>query len=106
MPRLGQMHQFKFKADGLAEAPLGLYVYPVLQAADIMLFKGTHVPVGDDQVQHLELCRDIAAKFNNQFKVKFFPEPVTIESKYIKINWCLNYNISTEFTRVPYITAF
>ena len=84
MPRLGQMHQFKFKSSGLAEAPLGLYVYPVLQAADILLFKGTHVPVGEDQVQHLELCRDIAAKFNNSYKVKFFPEPVTIESKYSK----------------------
>ena len=55
---------------------VGLYDYPVLQAADILAFKATHVPVGEDQKQHLELSRDIAAKFNNDFSVPgFFPLP-------------------------------
>lgn len=78
MPQLGRMHQFKFKSDGLAEVPLGLYTYPVLQAADILLYKATHVPVGEDQQQHIELCRDIALKFNNSYGVDFFPVPATI----------------------------
>lgn len=78
MPQLGRMHQFKFKTDGLAEVPLGLYTYPVLQAADILLYKTTHVPVGEDQVQHIELCRDIALKFNHFYGVDFFPTPVTL----------------------------
>ena len=81
MPQLGRMHQFKFKSDGLAEVPLGLYTYPVLQAADILLYKATHVPVGEDQQQHIELCRDIALKFNNSYGVDFFPVPATIASK-------------------------
>ena len=57
---------------------LGLFAYPALMAADILAYKATHVPVGEDQKQHLELTRDIAAKFNNDFKVDFFPitEPV------------------------------
>jgi tryptophanyl-tRNA synthetase len=55
-----------------------------LQAADILLFKATHVPVGEDQVQHLEMCRDIALKFNNLYGNNYFPIPITIESK-IKI---------------------
>ena len=80
MPALGRMHQFKFKSDGLAEVPLGLYTYPVLQAADILLYKATHVPVGEDQLQHIELCRDIAAKFNNAYNVDFFPSPASIAS--------------------------
>ena len=49
------------------KASVGLYSYPVLMAADILLYDATHVPVGDDQKQHLELCRDIAQKFNNDF---------------------------------------
>src|SRR5260370_203097 len=57
-------------------AGLGLYAYPVLMAADILVYKATHVPVGEDQKQHLELARDIAAKFNNDFGVPdFFPQP-------------------------------
>lgn len=83
MPQLGRMHQFKFKTDGLAEVPLGLYTYPVLQTADILLFRATHVPVGQDQVQHLEMCRDIALKFNNLYG-DYFPIPIVIESN--KIN--------------------
>ncbi len=80
MPQLGRMNQFKYKADGLAEVPLGLYSYPVLQTADILLFRATHVPVGEDQLQHLELSRDIAHKFNKYYRVDYFPAPVPIES--------------------------
>ncbi len=59
---------------------MGLYVYPDLMAADIMLYKATHVPVGDDQKQHLELARDIAQKFNNDYDTDFFPivEPLIL----------------------------
>ncbi len=77
---LNRMTQFKEKAGKDKEkASIGLYSYPVLMAADILLYDSTHVPVGDDQKQHLELCRDIAQKFNNDFKVKDFfktPEPL------------------------------
>lgn len=74
---LNRMTQFKDKAGKNAEsASVGLYTYPVLQAADILAFKGTHVPVGEDQKQHLELSRDIAQKFNNDFDApNFFPLP-------------------------------
>ena len=74
---LSRMTQFKDKAGKNSEAmSVGLYDYPVLQAADILLFKATHVPVGEDQKQHLELSRDIAAKFNRDFNVpNFFPLP-------------------------------
>ena len=74
---MNRMTQFKEKAGKNKEnASVGLYVYPNLMAADILLYKATHVPVGDDQKQHLELARDIAQKFNNDFKVKnFFPIP-------------------------------
>ena len=74
---LNRMTQFKDKAGKNAEkASIGLYTYPVLQAADILAFKATHVPVGEDQKQHLELSRDIAAKFNHDFKSpNFFPLP-------------------------------
>ncbi|MBG1233835.1 tryptophan--tRNA ligase [Aestuariivirga litoralis] len=76
---LNRMTQFKEKAGKDREnASVGLYDYPVLMAADILIYHATHVPVGDDQKQHLELCRDIAIKFNNDFSVEFFPitEPV------------------------------
>jgi len=74
---LNRMTQFKDKAGKNSEKmSVGLYDYPVLQAADILAFKGTHVPVGEDQKQHLELSRDIAAKFNNDFSAPgFFPLP-------------------------------
>ena len=74
---LNRMTQFKDKAGSDKEkASVGLYIYPNLMAADILLYKATHVPVGADQKQHLELCRDIAQKFNNDFKCKdFFPLP-------------------------------
>jgi tryptophanyl-tRNA synthetase len=74
---LDRMTQFKDKAGKHKErASLGLYAYPVLQAADILLYKATHVPVGEDQKQHLELTRDIAGKFNHDFAApNFFPLP-------------------------------
>ncbi|RPG97886.1 MAG: tryptophan--tRNA ligase [Candidatus Pelagibacter sp. TMED106] len=77
---LNRMTQFKEKAGKDKEkASIGLYSYPVLMAADILLYDSSHVPVGDDQKQHLELCRDIAQKFNNDFNAPQFlkvPEPL------------------------------
>ncbi len=71
---LNRMTQFKEKAGKQREnASVGLYAYPCLMAADIMVYKATHVPVGEDQKQHLELARDVAQKFNNDFGVDFFP---------------------------------
>ena len=75
---LNRMTQFKDKASKNREsAAVGLYTYPVLMAADILLYHATHVPVGEDQKQHVELTRDIALKFNNDFDVELFvvPEP-------------------------------
>jgi len=85
---LNRMTQFKEKAGKDKEkASIGLYSYPVLMAADILLYDATHVPVGDDQKQHLELCRDIAQKFNNDFKNEDFlkvPEPL-IQKEFSRI---------------------
>ncbi len=85
---LNRMTQFKEKAGKDKEkASIGLYSYPVLMAADILLYDATHVPVGDDQKQHLELCRDIAQKFNNDFEVENFlqvPEPL-IQKQFSRI---------------------
>lgn len=79
---LNRMTQFKEKAGKDREnASLGLYAYPVLMAADILLYKATHVPVGEDQTQHIELARDIASAFNRRFGVEFFKEPVAIMNK-------------------------
>jgi tryptophanyl-tRNA synthetase len=75
---LNRMTQWKDKAGKNREgASLGLFAYPVLQAADVLLYQATHVPVGEDQKQHIELARDIAIKFNNDFDVELFiaPEP-------------------------------
>ena len=74
---LDRMTQFKEKSGKHKErASVGLYTYPVLMAADILVYHATHVPVGEDQKQHLELARDIAQKFNNDFKAPdFFPQP-------------------------------
>jgi len=74
---LDRMTQFKEKSGKHKErASVGLYTYPVLMAADILVYRATHVPVGEDQKQHLELARDIAAKFNNDYGVPdFFPQP-------------------------------
>ena len=77
---LNRMTQFKEKAGKDKEkASIALYSYPILMAADILLYDATHVPVGEDQKQHLELCRDIAQKFNNDYEVNDFlkvPEPL------------------------------
>ena len=85
---LNRMTQFKEKAGKDKEkASVGLYSYPVLMAADILLYDTSHVPVGEDQKQHLELCRDIAQKFNNDFEViDFFkiPEPL-IQKEFSRI---------------------
>ena len=82
---LNRMTQFKDKAGSDKEkASVGLYIYPNLMAADILLYKATHVPVGADQKQHLELSRDVAQKFNNDFKCEnFFPLPEPLISKNI-----------------------
>ena len=82
---LNRMTQFKDKAGSDKEkASVGLYIYPNLMAADILLYKATHVPVGADQKQHLELSRDIAQKFNNDFQCEnFFPLPEPLISKNI-----------------------
>ncbi len=80
---LNRMTQFKEKAGKHREnASVGLYVYPNLMAADILAYKATHVPVGEDQKQHLELTRDIAQKFNNDFGAEVFPlvEPLILDS--------------------------
>jgi tryptophanyl-tRNA synthetase len=85
---LNRMTQFKEKAGKDKEkASIGLYSYPVLMAADILLYDASHVPVGEDQKQHLELCRDVAQKFNNDFKVDDFlkvPEPL-IQKEFSRI---------------------
>ena len=81
---LNRMTQFKDKAGKDKEkASVGLYIYPNLMAADILLYKATHVPVGADQKQHLELCRDIAQKFNNENKKNIFPIPEPLIQKNI-----------------------
>ena len=73
---LNRMTQFKEKAGKNREqASVGLYAYPVLMAADILAYKATHVPVGEDQKQHLELTRDIAQSFNSTYGVDYFPLP-------------------------------
>ncbi len=79
---LNRMTQWKDKAGKNREgASVGLFTYPVLQAADILVYQATHVPVGEDQKQHLELARDIATKFNTDFCVELFPLPEPLISK-------------------------
>lgn len=71
------MTQFKEKSDGKDTVSSALFTYPVLMAADVLLYQATHVPVGDDQKQHLELTRDVAERFNNRFGSTFIiPEPI------------------------------
>ncbi|XP_051937996.1 tryptophan--tRNA ligase, mitochondrial [Hippocampus zosterae] len=75
MPRLRHLPQWKIKSKQKNEGSVGLYTYPVLQAADILLYKSTHVPVGEDQVQHLELAQDLARIFNRRYGHAVFPQP-------------------------------
>ncbi|XP_018059083.1 PREDICTED: tryptophan--tRNA ligase, mitochondrial, partial [Atta colombica] len=79
MARLAHLPQFKEKSESLKNVPLGLYIYPVLQAADILLYKATHVPVGQDQAQHIQLAQDLVQIFNRQFG-QTFPIPHTLIS--------------------------
>src|SRR5262249_11257434 len=72
---LERMTQYKEKSQHLESIPAGLLNYPILQAADILLYKADLVPVGEDQLQHLELAREVARRFNARFKVEYFPEP-------------------------------
>ena len=72
-PMLANAHSFKDKSDKLSDVNAGLFIYPVLMAADILAYHATRVPVGDDQRQHLELANDIAQKFNHDYGVDFFP---------------------------------
>ena len=79
---LDRMTQFKEKSGKHKNASVGLYIYPVLMAADILVYHATHVPVGEDQKQHLELARDIAQKFNTDFSVPdFFPLPEAVHHR-------------------------
>lgn len=75
---------WQMKSKQKNEGSVGLYTYPVLQAADILLYKSTHVPVGEDQIQHLELAQDLARIFNNQYG-EFFPEPRALLSSTQKV---------------------
>lgn len=84
MGEMERMIQFKEKAATQAMATLGLFSYPVLQAADILLYKPNLVPVGIDQAQHLELTRELAKKFNNRYK-PIFPEPQTLHTQTTKV---------------------
>ncbi|XP_035264069.1 tryptophan--tRNA ligase, mitochondrial [Anguilla anguilla] len=79
MPRLRHLPQWKMKSKDKKEGSVGLFTYPVLQAADILLYRSTHVPVGEDQVQHLELAQDVARIFNNQYG-ELFPIPQALLS--------------------------
>ncbi|XP_034549420.1 tryptophan--tRNA ligase, mitochondrial [Notolabrus celidotus] len=84
MPRLRHLPQWKMKSKQKNEGSVGLYTYPVLQAADILLYQSTHVPVGEDQVQHLELAQDLARIFNNRYG-EMFPEPAALLSSTRKV---------------------
>ncbi|KAM4044407.1 LOW QUALITY PROTEIN: tryptophan--tRNA ligase, mitochondrial [Anomaloglossus baeobatrachus] len=85
MPRLRHLPQWKMKSQiQQNEGSVGLFTYPVLQGADILLYRSTHVPVGDDQAQHLELTQDVARIFNNRYG-EFFPIPRALMSRSKKI---------------------
>ncbi|XP_022663265.1 tryptophan--tRNA ligase, mitochondrial-like [Varroa destructor] len=74
MNKMYHFPQFKEKSQGMRETPLGLYLYPILQSADVLLYKGTHVPVGQDQLPHIHLINDIAHTFNKRFGKNIFPK--------------------------------
>jgi tryptophanyl-tRNA synthetase len=78
---LERQTQFKDKAQRQESVPMGLLAYPVLQAADVLLYKASLVPVGEDQVQHLELMREIARRWNARYAAEFFPEPQPLLTK-------------------------
>ncbi|CAG0887633.1 unnamed protein product [Darwinula stevensoni] len=78
LPRLGQLPQYKEKSATLKDIPLGLYTYPVLQSADILLYKAELVPVGSDQVQHVQLAQHLGRTFNTRFHSSLFPRPSSL----------------------------
>ncbi|OXU31168.1 hypothetical protein TSAR_006480 [Trichomalopsis sarcophagae] len=80
MPKLAHQPQYKEKSEKLKDIPLGLYIYPILQTADILLYKATHVPVGEDQLQHIQLAEHLAQKFNSTYG-ETFPMPIAIVNK-------------------------
>nr|ACO10838.1 Tryptophanyl-tRNA synthetase, mitochondrial precursor [Caligus rogercresseyi] len=82
---LTRMTQYRDKTRGVKESPLGLLIYPVLQSADILLYKGTRVPIGEDNIQNLELARSIARTFNRTYDTSLFPEPFSVLSESSKI---------------------
>ena len=84
-PMLANAHSFKDKSENLADVNAGLFDYPVLMAADILLYNANFVPVGKDQKQHLEITRDIATKFNNQYGETFVVPEVKIDEKVMTI---------------------
>lgn len=86
MARLGHLPQFKEKTEAKKEIPLGLFVYPVLQSADILLYHATHVPVGEDQLQHIQLTAHLARVFNNKFGKTFrAPHSMVIDDSVARI---------------------
>ncbi|CAD5112394.1 DgyrCDS1615 [Dimorphilus gyrociliatus] len=84
IPQLEHLPQWKEKSELVKESRLGIFTYPVLQAADILLYKATHVPVGEDQVKHIELTRHLAKAFNRTY-LNIFPSPQTILGKHKRI---------------------
>jgi tryptophanyl-tRNA synthetase len=91
--RLQRLTQYKNKAGmySSTKVPLGLINYPVLQAADVLLYKGTHVPVGDDQLQHFNLIGHFVDKINNHIKEDFFTRPVMVRLNSIYISLALDF---------------
>lgn len=86
MARLAHLPQYKEKSASLKDIPLGLYIYPVLQAADILTYKATHVPVGEDQIQQIQLCQELARMFNNRYGQTFpIPHTLITSSEYGRI---------------------
>jgi len=77
VPRLGQLTSYKEKIETLREAPLGLFLYPVLQSADILLYKATHIPVGEDNIQNIQIAQHLCHRFNNAFG-DYFPKPQAV----------------------------
>ncbi|KAI3380624.1 hypothetical protein SNEBB_001640 [Seison nebaliae] len=84
--RLKQLHHFKEKSKNREEATVGLFTYPILQAADILLYDSTHVPIGEDNVQHVQITRDIARKFNQYTNSEIFVIPQILLNEFSKIN--------------------
>jgi tryptophanyl-tRNA synthetase len=82
------MIQYKEKAHD--NSSVGLYTYPILMAVDILLYKATHVPVGVDQLQHIELTNKYGSRFNKQFNTYFFPKVKYVESKFPKVMSLVN----------------